>query len=328
MDLTLIEQEKYGAIIEAVQNYLHTLSPELQAVAHPYVIALSQRSFIRMMSLLPDWLTDLLPVTPEVSHRLGLAHFYTCWYYHAQDDLLDAETPAATLLGGHLALLKLVDLYSELGVTGAPCWAEFQQLTQTSAETYALEMSTRFKTPDELSPAQLAVLTVEFLGNRVAPFYFNTLAQAHLAGFSVHDPLPQALAAALRCFMAARQIGDDAADWPDDWQAGQLNYVSAHLARRFQAQGGRDLRSAGDDRSVRSLEHLSAYQLRTEAFWTEIERTTTDLHHQALAHLAPYGDYYLRSRLIEFQMAQQAEGWASLRRQRANWREMFGLKLE
>ena len=318
MNLTLIEQEKYGAIIEAVQSYLHTLSPKLQAIAQPYVAALSRRGFIQMMSLLPSWLTDLLPVAPEVSHHLGVAHFYTCWYYHAQDDLLDAETPAATLLGGHLALLKLVDLYSELGVAGTPCWAEFQQLTQTSAETYALELTTRFKTPEELTPAQLAVLTVEFAGDRVAPFYFNTLAQAHLSGFPTDDPRSQALVAALRCFMTARQIGDDAADWLDDWQAGQLNYVSAHLARRFQAKGRRDL----------NLERLSAYQLRAETFWTEIERTTTALHQQALAHLAPWGDCHLRSRLIEFQMAQQAEGWASLRQQRANWREMFGLKLE
>jgi hypothetical protein len=318
MELTLTEQEKYGAIIDAVQSYLHILSPDLQAITQPYVTALSRRSFIQMMSLLPDWVTDLLPVAPEVSHRLGLAHFYTCWYYHAQDDLLDAETPAATLLGGHLALLKLVDLYSELGVTGTPCWAEFQQLTRTSAQTYALELSTRFKTPGELTPAQLAVWTVEFAGDRVAPFYFNTLAQAHLAGFPVHDPHPQALMAALHCFMAARQIGDDAADWLDDWKAGQLNYVSAHLVRRFQTQGGRDL----------NLEGLAAYQLRTETFWTEIERTTTDLHHQALAHLVPYGDCYLRPRLIEFQITQQAEGWASLRRQRGHWREVFGVKSE
>jgi hypothetical protein len=320
MDLTSAEQQYYQAILAEVETYLETLAPPLQVLCRSYVTPLRERSFIQMMSLLPYWLADIVPTPPQRSHQLGLAHFYTCWYYHAQDDLLDEETPAATLLGAHLALLKMVEIYEALGLTTSEVWHEFQRLSHISAETYAVEMQSRFTTLTELTPARLAPFTVDFVGNRVTPFYFNTLAQCYLAGLSLTNPQTAALTLALRCFMTARQIGDDAGDWLTDLQAGQLNYVAAALIRRLYGRG-----IISDSREL-NLERLAGYQVGDEDFWAEIEQTSHDLHQQALTHLAPYSPCQLQTRLIEPQLNQHRIAWEAGRIQRTTWRQMFGVK--
>ena len=319
MDLIPLEQDKYQAILTDVHLYLDTLSPPLRAICHSYIGPLSERAFVKMMSLLPYWLVDCLQTDEGVNHQLGLAHFYCCWYYHAQDDLLDEETSTATVLGAHLALLKMVEIYQGLGVTTSSVWSEFQRLSQTSAETYALEMTSRFRTLDELTLERLAGLTLTFVGDRVTPFYFNTVAQCHLAGLAPDHPTTIALTTALRCTLAARQIGDDAGDWLEDLQAGQLTYVTAHLIRRVY-----DQQIIAPTQEL-TLERLAAYQVRDEPFWLNIEQTTYKLHQQALAALADFAADAFRCRLIETQIAQHTIGWEMDRTRRATWRQMFGL---
>ena len=129
--------------------------------------------------------------------------------------------------------------------------------------------------------------------------------------------LHHAILAALHCFAAARQLADDASDWITDLQAGQLNYVSAHLMRRLYQ---RSLATNGIDLDT---ERLVGYQLVDEEFWADIEQTAQDLSQQALDHLAPYGDDRLQA-LIEHQMAQHTAQWAAGRTYRANIRQIFG----
>jgi hypothetical protein len=311
------DPEHYQAIVAEIQTYIDGFAAPLRAQARPFFENLAQSEFSRVVALLPVWLADLLPVAPNICHQLGVAHLYGWWYYAAQDRLLDGEAPAAALLGGHLALLKMVEIYCEVGLGTAPYWADFQQLALTSAELYALELQTRFTALAELTPAHLAPLTVEFIMDRGAPFYFNTLAQLHLAGVDRAAPLREDLIAALRCFTAARQIGDDAGDWLDDLRAGHLKYVSARLIRRLYDSnviaGAADL----------DLERLAGYQIGDEAFWDEIEQTSQQLYRRALDHLAPYSGQ-LRG-LIRHQMTSNAEHWAAGRAQRATIREMFGV---
>ncbi|NIV02570.1 MAG: hypothetical protein GWN55_14820 [Phycisphaerae bacterium] len=322
MKFSTTEQKQYEAIVADVQAYLQTLAPDLRTVSQTYVTALIEREFVQMMCLLPYWLTDLLPVSAEVAYRLGIAHFYICWYYHAQDDLLDNETPATTMLGAHLALLKAIEVYETLGLTRSPCWTDFQRLAHLSAETYALEMKTRFAHLSELNLDNLEIFTLRFAGNRVAVFCFNAIAQAYWAGYFADDPRHHDLEATLHDFMTARQIGDDVGDWLTDLQAGQLNYVSAQFIRRLHNRG---IITA---HQPLKLERLASYQIRDEDFWAEIEGTANQLHTQALARLTPYGDCALRTRLIESQMKDQAQAWEVGRTSRTYWRRLFGLSLE
>ncbi|MFC1975954.1 hypothetical protein ACFLXQ_06110 [Chloroflexota bacterium] len=312
-----VEMECYQAIVAEVENYLHTLADPLQTMARPFFDRLVQGEFSQVAALLPYWLSDLLPVSPEIVHRLGVAQLYFWWYHYIQDELIDHNADPATLLSGHLALLQAVDIYESLGLTRAPCWAEFHRLARTCAETTAVELQTRFMSLAELTPERLAPFTVDFLINRVATFYFTTTAHLNLAGVSPSDPLHHTVLTALHCFAAARQLADDTSDWVADLQAGHLNFVSAHLMRRLYQRG---LAGNGTDLDT---ERLAGYQLTDEDFWTGIEQTVQDLSQQALDHLAPYGDCRLQT-LIEHQMAQHTEQWAAGRVYRANIRQIFG----
>ena len=309
---------RYQAILAEIHSYVDSFAPPLQAMARPFFERLAQGEFSQVVALLPYWLADILPVAPEVSHWLGIAHLYGWWYYAAQDELLDHEAPPAALLGGHLALLKMIEIYQRLGVAHAACWADFARLALISAEFYAVELQTRFTHLAELTPNRLSLLNVEFIINRGAPFYFNTIAQLYLADIPAHDSRRQDLPAALRYFSAARQISDDAGDWLADLQRGQLNYVSAQLIQRLYRRG---LVRSGTDLDP---ERLAGYQLQDEAFWTEIEQTTYTLSQQALDCLAPYGERRLQT-LIRRQMARQAEQWAAARTQRNGLRQIFSL---
>lgn len=307
------EAERYQAVIAAARIYLDTLAPPLRAVTRPWFDRLAQSEFSRIVVLLPDLLADLLPVSAEVSRQLSLAHFYFWWYYFVQDELLDGDASPAALLSGHLALLKMIETYASLGVTRAPYWQDYLQLAQRSAEAHAQEWQTRFTRLDEVTPDRLERFTLDFIGDRAVPFSFNILAQLHLAQTQPGDSRWRDLPAALRCFVLARQIGDDASDWLADLQAGRLNYVSARLLQRFfQHHASLD------------LERLTGWQLAQEAFWAEVEQTTQTLHRQARDHLAPYGDCRLQA-LITQQMAQHAAAWAADRASRANLRRCLGV---
>jgi hypothetical protein len=309
--------ERYQAIVAEVGSYLNTLAEPLQTMARSFFDGMVRGEFSQVAALLPHWLSDLLPVSTETAHCLGVAQLYFWWYHYIQDELIDHDADPAALLSGHLALLQAIEIYESLGLTRAPCWAEFQRLARTCAENTAVELQTRFTSLEELTPERLAPFTIDFLINRVATFYFTTTAHLHLAGVSSSDPLHQAILAALHCFAAARQLGDDISDWVTDLQAGHLNFVSAHLMRRLYQQG---LAGNGADLDT---ERLTGYQLTDETFWSEIEQITQDLSQQALDHLAPYGDCRLQS-LIQHQMAQHQEQWAAGRAQRANMRQIFG----
>lgn len=314
------EMAQYQAIVAEAEAYLDSFAEPLHGLARPHFETLIEGEFAQVVALLPFWLSDLAPLPTETNHRLGVAHLYFWWYYYLQDEMIDGDAPPVALLSAHLALLKMVEVYEQVGVTGLPCWPDYYRLALRSAQAHAVELESRFERLADLTPVCLARINLDFIEARVAPLFFNTAAQLHLAGTPADSPLHTDLIGALRCFALARQVGDDANDWLTDLQAGQLNYVSARLMSRFyqtgQASQGAELEP----------ERLAGYQLGDETFWAEIEQTSLTLHRQALDHLATYGDCRLRG-LIEKQMAQHEAMWVAGRRYRAGWREAFRIEV-
>ncbi|HYF61516.1 MAG TPA: hypothetical protein VD886_01800 [Herpetosiphonaceae bacterium] len=303
----------YAEILAEADAFVAGFAPPMRALLAASLEPMRARAFVRLAALLPAALADLAPVAPETARRLGLANLYAAWYYHAQDDLLDGQAAASDWLVGHLVFGQAIETYRGLGLVGAPVWAEFGRLGHRSADAYALELQQRFSAVGALGPDQLAAFSLEFLLDRVGPLFFSPLAQLHLAGIPAHAERAKDLIEALRCWAAARQIGDDARDWLDDLKAGQLNYVAARLIERWIPDGGE-----------RTLERLATFHLTADECWAEIERTAGSLTHSALDLLAPYGPSRLRG-LVDRQLAEQAELWAALRAKRAEFRAMFGL---
>lgn len=313
------DMARYQAILDEIQVYLNTFPDKLKPHALPFFEKMVAGEFSQVVALLPYWLTDLLPVSDEICHQLGMAHLYGWWYYYVQDDLLDGDTPATTLLGGHLALIKMIEIYANLGLTASPCWQNFHQLAITSAATYALEINTHFSDLTELTPERLSHWNVDLIINRATPFYFNTVAQLFLAGIPADNPLHHDLIAALKAFTVTRQIGDDSSDWINDLKGGRLNYVSAQLMLRLY-----DLGSAGENGQDLDIERLAGYHLLDEPFWAQIEEVAQSQCHKALDLLQPYGDCQLQT-LIQRQMDRNDKHWQASREYREKLRDIFGI---
>ncbi len=315
-----VEMTRYQAIIDDAEPFVSSLEPPLQAIARPLFDKLVPGEFSQVVSLLPFWLSDLAPVEVEIQHRLGLAHFFFWWFYYVQDEILDDDASPQTILVGHLALLKMVDLYRELGVTQSSYWPSYYELAQLSAQAHAIELQSRFTLLNQLTPQQLAPITLEFLANRFAPLFFNSTAQLHLAGIPGNNPLHNDLGTALRAFALARQLDDDASDWLTDLQAGQLNYVSAQLIQQLMTK------EQMADGSHLDFDRLNGYQLLNEAFWLEIEQTSQDLNQQALSLITSYGPCRLHH-LIQHQINQHTQMWAEAKDQRRKVRSVFGVEI-
>jgi hypothetical protein len=302
----------YAAILADVDAFVAGFAPPMRATLATALEPMRERAFVRMMALLPAMLADLAPVAPDVARRLGLAHFYTGWYYHAQDDLLDGQATADSWLVGHVVFGQIIETYRALDLIHTPVWPEFQRLGHRSANAYALELHQRFAGLGALGADQLAAFSLEFILDRVAPLFFNPLAQLYLAGIPAHAERAQDVLEALRCWAAARQVGDDASDWLDDLKAGQLNYVSARLIECWPAGG------------ERTLERLATFQLTAEECWTTIEHTARSLSQRAADRLASYGPSRLHA-LVTQQVAEQSAHWPAMRAQRAAFQALFGL---
>jgi hypothetical protein len=316
--LTPAEFERYQSFLANVQAFIDGLAPQLRATGRTFFEHHVDGSFSQIAALLPNWLVDLLPVSSEVSYQLGLAQLFGWWYYCAQDALLDGEARAEVLLSAHLAFIRAIDIFRRLGLDAPACWQEFHHLTHLSAAHYALELQTRFADVSELSVDRVALIDVEFLMKRAAPVSFGVVAQAHLVGLEPETRLGQDVIAALRCLMGIRQIVDDAGDWLADLRRGRLNYVSARLLRRNFSSG----LSAGGVST--DLESLVGQLVLDETFWTEIEGTTGRLGRQARKYLARYGPCRFQG-IIEDQLSQLDQLWATGQANRSKLRRLFGL---
>lgn len=312
------DMARYAAIISDAEAELSALGPALQAVTRPFFSALAEGEFTQIVVLLPYWLSDLLSLPEPQLRDLALAHLHGWWYYAAQDQLLDGQGQADQLLGGHLALVRMIEGYRRLGLAETPCWQDFLALTATSAEWHAQEWATRFATAADLSPDRLAPWTAELIIQRGAAFSFNTTAQLQLAGHDPHGPFGRDLIHALQSFSVARQLADDASDWHADLRAGQLNVVSASLMRRMYERG---LAAGGEELDA---DRLMGYQVSDEPFWAEIEAAYHAASQGAIDALARHGGGRF-SDLIRHQSQRHIAFWGELAAVRAGWRKVFGI---
>ncbi len=310
------EMEHYSQIVADVGYHLDSFNSSLQATARIYFDKMIKGEFSQVVALLPYWLSDVLPLTEQIIHKLGVAHLFGWWYYEVQDKLLDEETDPSSLLAAQLALFKMIQHYQELGVMNHFHWRKWEELALQSANRYALERQTRFQTLAEVKKEDLETWTIEFIIERASPFYFNTMVQLHLAGVGINNPLYERILNALRYFAAARQVSDDASDWLNDLRAGRLNYVSARLIEHVYEHA--------NPTSDLDIDYLVGYQLTNESFWPEIEAINQQLSQRALTELRDYPTCHLAT-LIKAQMVKHAKGWNLLHNERVTFLQLFGV---
>jgi hypothetical protein len=306
----------FQATVTAVRDLISTWPNPLQEHGRAFFEEQLPGLPMQIITTLPYLIHELIPTPPAHLAPLSEAHLLAAWYYHAQDDLLDEQHKPTIMLAGHVALLEAIRRYEELGLTTAACWPQFFTLAQRASQAYTQEWLGRFTAIHELTAEQLAPFTLDFIGRRAAPLFFNTQAQLELAGIHPSDERVQQLLRLLEILNLSLQIGDDLSDWLADLQAGHLNVVGAWLIRHYMAtypeQSTADL----------ALEGLVGYQLLHTGVWDELKQTLATLYDEARGILAPYGRSQL-SHILEAHIGRMAATWAELAERQVGIRGIF-----
>lgn len=274
----LAEEARYADAAAEVRAFAAALPPPLPAHCAPFLDGLLAGGFARLAALLPGVLADLLPVPPRVAARLGLAQLFGWWHAAARDALVDGEARPEVALGGGLALLRAVALYAELGVDGLPCRPLLDTLEARSAAAYARELASR-PVDGIVGAANIAPWRGSLIADRAAGLMFAAFVQMDLAGLPPADPRRAGVETALGCLVAARQMTDDAGDWPEDLRAGRLSGASAALAAGLLDAGAAGL----------TLERLAAQLALDEPFWAWWWASHEAVCAEGRAALAPFG---------------------------------------
>lgn len=299
---TPVDEARYALLAAELRAFVAALDAPLAALCAPALDRLLAGEFARIAALLPAWLSDLLPVPAALAARLGAAQLFGWWYASARDSVLDGAAPPVARLGGDLALLQALTIYAELGV---PNLSLLARLEARAAAAYARELDSR-PGPGPITPVQIAPWRLDLVTERALGLQFAAAAQMQLADLPAADPRRAAVTTALDALIAARQLGDDAGDWRDDLRAGQLNLVSAGLARHL---------LAARPGAALSAEQLAGRQLGAEPFWQGLWLSHGELCARGAAALAPFGP----SRLAALLATEAARGVACAEAS-AHWR--------
>ncbi|WP_110514325.1 hypothetical protein [Herpetosiphon llansteffanensis] len=312
------DQAHYHAVCSLIETDLAALPAGLAHALQTQFSQFKQGRFSQIAALLPWWLREQFPLARPLYAHLGAAQLYGWWYYWAQDQILDGDGEAALLLGAHLALLRQLELYTELGLAQSPIWPLFRQLTLASALGHQQELRYRLSELANLGMEQLAHFDQTVLLARAQPFFFNSRAQAWLAGHDPFGPTANLVIETLECLTLARQFSDDASDWIDELKQDKLNSVACRFLVYLHQQ------AVFGDFSQLTAAQVAGQQILHEAFWRELEQANQSLIEQMLAKLRAANAHNL-AQLLEQQAQANVALWANHATYRQQLRGFFGL---
>jgi hypothetical protein len=155
---------------------------------------------------------------------LGLANLYGWMAYRIYDDFLDGEGNAVKLSFANLCLRELTTIYSSI----IP--EKFQKVidSQDSANTWEV-VNARFD-PKAFPPkdipnyGDLSQLANKSFGHALGPIAILTK-----LGYSSNSFKMKNFLTFFRHYIIARQLNDDAHDWEEDLERGQINAVGVKI---------------------------------------------------------------------------------------------------
>ncbi len=312
------DQAHYRAVCSLIEADLAALPTGLAEALQAQFSQLKQGRFSQIAALLPWWLREQFALARPMYVQLGAAQLYGWWYYWVQDNLLDGDAEPALLLGAHLALLRQLELYTELGLTQSPIWPLFRQLTLESALGHQQELRYRLSELASLGVDQLANFEQTVLLARAQPFFFNSRAQSWLAGHDPFGPTANLVIETLECLTLARQFSDDASDWIAELKQDKLNSVACRFLVYLHQQ------AVFGDFSQLTAAQVAGQQILHERFWRELEHANQALIVQTLAKLRAANIEGL-AQLLEQQAQANVALWANHATYRQQLRGFFGL---
>ncbi len=186
-------------------------------------------------------LKPLRPAPKELLETLGLANLYGWAAYTVYDDFLDEEGKPALLPAANAAMRRSLDCFLEAlpenqefgglvrrvfdGIDGANAWEQTHCRFRAGAGKLAVG-----PLPDY---GDLSKLAERSLGHALPPMAVLAAAGKKVGGTQCREVL-----IALRHYLIARQLNDDAHDWPDDLRNGHITPVVAILLAELKVTQG------------------------------------------------------------------------------------------
>jgi len=266
-----VAERIHDQVVERVTGRFNKLPVDLRNAAETMTSQVLTGDPAKQITLLPYLFRKSLGrahIRDERVVELGTMSLYGWIAYTIYDDFLDDEGRPPMLPLANVALRELV-----LAVERDPAGPEFaglagQVLDQMEAANSWEVNHCRVQEQKEL----LMVTAPDFgdlsaLANRSMGHALGCVAMAMELGCAADSTEVRALLAFFRHFLIARQLNDEAHDWKEDLQRGQINAVGAVLLSQIER---------GDD-----LEDL--YSRMEQRFW---ERTILDVCDLIEAELA------------------------------------------
>lgn len=181
------------------------------------------------------------PLAPLLFRHLGLANLYGWLAYTIYDDFLDDEGRPVQLGAANWALRSSV-LHFQAALPRHAAFQKYVLATFTTiddANTWEVAHCRFTVSKDHLVIGPLPTfgnrqrLAERSLGHTLTP-----LAVLTTLGYPPGSPVFEAASTALRHYVIARQLSDDAHDWMDDLKRGHITYVVARLLKDAQLPTG------------------------------------------------------------------------------------------
>lgn len=237
----------YDEIMHGIEEQLATLHQPLHTAAHEVYEKIRRADKNREIALMPTFFGECLKEAPDTSFYvpLGRANFYIWMAYTVYDDFLDREGKARYLPVAHMAVREAFRQYMPIARKNTQFAKLLSEVLTGMDEANAWEVGyCRF----EVDGNQISINALPKYGRRTqlaARSFAHALGPLALVAqqWSLTSREMKYIKEGFKHYLIARQLDDDAHDWLDDIQAGQVSFVVAHILRQLRVRPGEyDLR--------------------------------------------------------------------------------------
>lgn len=239
------EERMYRLVKQEVEAYLvrSQLSAK-QMLSESYLTRANQPAIATLPCLFYHCLDQTQcgkPISEPLLVQLGLVSVYGWMAYTILDDVLDEEGETELLLAGVAIMREMVHILSGLFGQDEQFWHLVDELCARMERANHWEM-TNYDLPRQKNLVQWEGVSLSepevstWLADRSIGHCIGCCAVLYAGGWEVSSPEVQTVVQFFEHYLTARQLNDDAHDWPEDLQRGRLNSVSVRLLKRWRSQ--------------------------------------------------------------------------------------------
>jgi len=230
----------FKSVTESFQKRIFYFPAKLKSCMGRMLIKTISNERDREIVLLPLWFYSAINSPAGVSRdflvRLGSANLYGWMAYDIYDDFLDDEGRPCNLPVAIICLREVVNIYNHVLQDNQEFAEFFGRIMDRIDAANSWEQGSarisivggKFKVPAVLPDFSIQHLSDRSIGHALGP-----IAILYSLGYNKNSPEVLNILSFFECYLAARQLGDDAHDWWEDLENGFLNSSSTLVLKYF-----------------------------------------------------------------------------------------------